>query len=317
MPNIVSYESLQAMMPDSAHWPIGRMWGLHDFCRSGAMRAGSYLEMFEQHFGKVDNAKNWTALAQFMNYDGHRAMFEAQGKNRMGLVIWMSHPAWPSVVWQTYDYYFEPTAAYFGCKKASEPLHVQWNAASDSIEVVNYSSGNISGLTASVEIRNLDGAVKWQNEAALQSSEDSVIPCLKMEYPDGLTDVHFIKLKLKKGGETLSENFYWRGLEDGNYQAIRTLPKVKLESETKIKREGSKWLITTRLQNPSPHPALMVRLKVVRKKTGDRILPVLYSDNYVSLMPGEQRTIQMELEHADTRGEKPRLEVSGFNAERR
>ena len=67
-------------------------------------------------------------LAQFTNYDGHRAMMEAQSKHRMGVLMWMSHPCWPSFVWQTYDYYLEPTAGYFGAKKGCEPLHVQWNS---------------------------------------------------------------------------------------------------------------------------------------------------------------------------------------------
>ena len=88
---------------------------------------------------------------------------------------------------------------------------------------------------------------------------------------------------------------------------------MDLESSIQVERQGDKWFLITHLNNPSEHPALMVRLKVVREKSGDRILPVLFSDNYVSLMPGEQRTIQMELEHADTRGEKPGVVITGFN----
>jgi len=131
--------------------------------------------------------------------------------------------------------------------------------------------------------------------------------------PDQLTDIHFIRLKLERDGKKISENFYWRGLEEGNFKAIRDIPKAKLESSTQIKHKGQQWYLTTELNNPSEHPALMVRLKVVREKSRDRILPVIYSDNYVFLMPGEQRTITMELEHADTRGEKPAVVISGFN----
>jgi hypothetical protein len=134
-----------------------------------------------------------------------------------------------------------------------------------------------------------------------------------MEYPAGLTPVHFIRLKLERGGETVSENFYWRGLEEGNYRAIRGLPKVKLEAATRAERQGSRWILTTELRNVSNQPALMVRLKAVREKSGDRILPALYSDNYVALMPGERRAIRTELEHADTRGESPKMVVEGFN----
>jgi hypothetical protein len=91
------------------------------------------------------------------------------------------------------------------------------------------------------------------------------------------------------------------------------MPKVKLEASTRATRQDSRWQLATELHNPSDHPALMVRLKAVREKSGDRILPAIYSDNYIALMPGERRTIQTELEHADTRGETPRIVVEGFN----
>jgi hypothetical protein len=313
MPNIPSIESVRAMLPEASMWPQGLLWGLHDFCLQGAQGGESFRRMIENNYGGANNAEEWVSLAQFVNYEGHRAMFEAQSKNRMGLLIWMSHPCWPSFVWQTYDYYLEPTAAYFGCKKASEPLHIQWNPDSESIEVVNYSAGNARDLTARVEVLNMDGAVQWEKAASLDSTEDSVAPCIKMEYPPGLTPVHFLRLTLTRGGDTVSTNFYLRGQEENNYRAMRGLPKVKLEAATRAERESNRWLLTTELHNVSSHPALMVRLKVVREKTVDRILPALYSDNYVPLMPGERRTIRTELQHADTRGEKPRVVVEGFN----
>jgi hypothetical protein len=240
-------------------------------------------------------------------------MFEAQGKNRMGLLIWMSHPTWPTMVWQTYDYYLEPTAGYFGAKHACEPLHIQWNPSSDRVEVVNYSAGTASGLTASAEILNLDGTVKWSRSTALDSKDDSVDSAMQLEYPSSLSAVHFIRLKLTRGGDVVSQNFYWRGLEKGNYRALRELPKVKLEATTHTEQHGGRWLLVTELRNTSAHPALMVRLKAVREKTGDRILPAIYSDNYIALMPGEARTIRTELENADTRGERPAMVVEGFN----
>ena len=313
MPNIMSLESVRQTMPEAALWPQGRMWGLHDFCLGGAQRAAGFREMIDNAYGGAANAEEWLTLAQFVNYEGHRAMFEAQSRNRMGLLIWMSHPAWPTFVWQTYDYFFEPTAAYFGAKKASEPLHIQWNMATDSVEVVNYSGGNAKGLTARAEIRNMDGALKWEKEVPVDSAEDSDFAAIKMEYPEGLTPVHFIRLKLTRRGRTVSENFYWRGLKEGDYRAIRQLPKVKIEAATRVERQGTRWQLTTDLHNVSAQPALMVKLKVVRAKTGDRILPALYSDNYVSLMPGERRSIAIEIEDADTRGEKPRVAVDGFN----
>ena len=57
----------------------------------------------------------------------------------------------------------------------------------------------------------------------------------------------------------------------------------------------------------------MVRLKAVRESSGDRILPAIYNDNYIALMPGEERTVHTEVLDADTRGEKPTIVIEGFN----
>lgn len=313
MPNVVTMDSLRQMMPEAALWPQGLEWGLHDFNLTSAQRLSGFRAMVDTSYGGADNAADWVRLAQFINYDGYRAMFEAQSQHRMGLLLWMSHPCWPSFVWQTYDYYFEPTAGYFGSKKGSEPLHIQWNAATDAIEVVNYSAGRVAGLTARAELLNIDGSVRWERSAAVDSDEDSVLAPMTMEYPEGLSAVHFIRLTLVRGGTTVSENFYWRGLEEGNYRALRALPKVSLEVGTRVERQGSRWLLRTDLSNASGAPALMVQLKAVRARSGDRVLPALYSDNYVSLMPGERRTILTRVEDADTRGEAPAIVVDGFN----
>ncbi len=314
MPNIVTLDSLRLMMPEPDMWPQGDMWGLHDFSLQGAQGGVSFRETIEKGYGGANDAAEWVTLAQFVNYDGYRAMFEAQSKNRMGLLIWMSHPAWPTFVWQTYDYYFEPTAAYFGAKKASEPLHIQWNPSTETVEVVNYSGGDSRGLTVHAEVLDMNGALKWEKSDSVDSLEDSVVSPIKMEYPSDVTPVHYIRLTLARGSEVVSTNFYLRGVQEGDYRAIRGLPKVKLEASTRAERNGNRWLLTTELRNVSAQPALMVRLKAVREKSGDRILPALYSDNYVALMPGEQRTIRTELDHADTRGERPRVAVEGYNA---
>lgn len=219
------------------------------------------------------------------------------------------------MVWQTYDYFFDPTAAYFGCKKASEPLHIQWNPVYQTIEVVNLHAGAREGLRAHAQIINTDGSVQWEKDTLVNSQEDSTVKCFRLEFPQTLSDVHFIKLTLYGNDRILSENFYWRGLEEGNLKALHNLAKVKLRTITKYKKVGDQWKLTTTLVNSSETPCLMVRLKVTGKKSGERILPVFFSDNYVSLMPGETRTITMSLKQQDTRGEKPCVVISGFNYE--
>jgi hypothetical protein len=313
MPNIVTYDSLKEMMPESAMWPMNDLWGHHDFSLRGAQGSESFIKRIQESYGGAGSAAEWVTLAQFVNYEGYRAMFEAQSKNRMGLLIWMSHPAWPSLVWQTYDYFLEPTAAYFGAKKASEPLHIQWNPVTDHVEVVNHNAGDQKALTAEIEILNMDSTRKWDRVANLDSAEDTTGSAIQIEWPADLTPVHFLRLRLTHGTRLISENFYWRGIEEANFRALRDLPKVKLNAATKAERRGHSWVLITELHNPSKSPALMVRVKPVRARSGDRILPALISDNFVALMPGERRTIRIELDHADTRNERPSVVVEGFN----
>ena len=313
MPDVMTYESLKQTLPESALWPQNSLWGIHDYCLESAQAAASFNQMIETGFGKVENVKKFTELAQWINYNGYRGMFEGRSLFRQGLLLWMSHPAWPSMVWQTYDYYFEPTAAYFGCKKASEPIHIQWNPVFDNIEVVNYNARNRVGLTAKAQLINMDGSVQWEKETGLNCKEDSTAICFKLEFPKSLSSVHFIKLTLKQDDKTISENFYWRGLIDGNYQALNSLPVITLQNITKTEKSGKDWILTTTLNNATKTPALMIRLKVVGKKSGNRILPVFYNDNYISLMPGETKVITMKLKDEDTGREKPVVGISGFN----
>ncbi len=315
LPSPVNYESLKRMMPDSLFWPINRMWAIHDFSMESAQEGENYMKRLENYFGQIDNAKEWLEYAQWISYQDYRAIFEAQAKNRMGALIWMTHCAWPSFVFQTYDYYFDPTGAYFGCKKGSEPLHIQWNAFTDSIEVVNYSIPDTDNLTATVELLNIDGTVKLKKHFELNCPIDQIRHIYLLEHPEGLSGVYFIRLKLEKEHKLISENFYWTGLEEGDYKEIAKLPKVKLDILTSSFKKNGKWFLTAELSNNTKTPALMVRLKVVGDKNKEQILPVIISDNFVSLMPGEKRTVNIEVNNSDTRGNKPQVEIEGVNVE--
>ena len=312
-PCIPPMDSVRAMMPESAIWPLGLDWGLHDFTLQGAQGGTAFRTLIDENYGGATNGEDWIALAQFVNYEAYRAMFEAQSRYRMGVLLWMSHPCWPSFVWQTYDYYFEPTSAYFGSKKGAEPLHIQWNSYTETIEVVNYSAGNVGALTAEVEILNLHGTSMAKKSAPVQATEDSVAEAIKMKYPAGLTRVHFLRLTLTQNGAVRSTNFYMRGVEQGDLRAIRTLRKANVQAITTMEQRGDRWFLTTTLQNTSAWPALHVRVKAVRETSGDRILPAIYDDNYIALMPNESRIVKTELHAADARGERPGIKVEGFN----
>ena len=305
---------MSRMLSEENQWPQNSVWGVHDYTLENAQSCATFNEMIQTAFGEASDLKEFTEWAQWINYNGYRAMYESRSWNRKGLIIWMSHSCWPSMVWQTYDYYFEPTAAYFGAKKGSAPIRIQWNPVSQQVEVVNNNAMDQTGLKAEAMIVNYDGKVVYQTSADLDSKEDTTTPvcALVFDSPE-LSEVYYIKLRLTQGGRLLADNFYCLGKEDGNLNQIHSLPKVKVDAATSVKRNGDEWEANVQLKNNTDVPALMIRLKVYGKKTGERILPAYYSDNYISLLPGEEKEITITFKEEDTRGEVPAVEISGFN----
>ena len=304
MPSVMNYENMVRAFGIDNVEPVNtmehpnEMYGIHDYTlgvvASAAQAADSFNKMIEKGFGEPADARGFAYLAQWINYDGYRAIFEARSEYRRGMILWMSHPAWPSMVWQTYDYFFEPIGSFFGCKKACEPLHIQMNSLHGTVEVVNYHAGARQGLTAEARILNMDGSEAWSKDCTLDIAEDSTATCFTLEVPEDISEAYFVKLALKDAsGAVVSDNFYWQGREEGNYQALRTLPKTKLHLAAK-KLSSTNFEVT--LENRGEVPALMIRLKVKDSATDDLALPVWYSDNYFFLMPGERKVVDVQLE---------------------
>lgn len=319
-PTIMNYENLARSLGEENVNPVNTiehpndMYGAHDFnlgtTKFSAQRGYLFNEFYAKAFGsQPHDAKEFTMLSQWICYDTYRAIFESRAEHRQGVLLWMSHPSWPSLVWQTYDYFFEPTAAYFGCKKGSEPIHIFLNPVKRDIEVVNYSAGNLSALKATAHIYDITGKEVWSKTVALDIKEDATKQCFPLDVPATTSDTYFVRLYLHSAdGKQLSENFYWQGKEEGNFQGIRKLPQTKVD----MKVSGKNGQYTAIITNNSNTPALMLRVKAVDSKTNDLILPVWYSDNYISLMAGESRTITIKVRNEDCKG-KPIIKLEGFN----
>ncbi len=310
MPNVMNIENLRRTMSPDALWPQSLQWGQHDFTLQGAQRSSEFNRLVKEGFGEAGSAEEFTRWAQLINYNGYRGMFEATSKSRAGLLLWMSHPCWPSMVWQTYDYYFEPTAAYFGAKKACEPLHIQYNALTDSIEIVNHSAGNLTAITATATIFDLQGKRVSQQKARLASSEDTTLAWIKRSrlISSAPSDVYFMRLQLTDKKGIIAENLYIMGREENNYQALASLPQAEVVQQTTIQPTADGQKATVTLQNKSRVPAVFLRLNL-KGNDGEQILPALYSDNYLTLMPGEKRTVNISWRNEDARGQEAHIEV--------
>jgi hypothetical protein len=163
----VNFESFKKFMPKENWWPRNEMWDQH-FFGPRAFNAGpdSYEASVTNGYGAPKGIEDFCRKAQFVSLESNRAMFEgwqdAMGEDASGLMTWMSQSAYPSMVWQTYDYYYDLTGAYWGVKKACEPLHIQWNPLTNAIKVINTTRKDADGLTASADVYNLDGTLVKQ-----------------------------------------------------------------------------------------------------------------------------------------------------------
>ncbi|GHT77517.1 hypothetical protein AGMMS50262_18720 [Bacteroidia bacterium] len=310
MPNVPSVESMRAMMPEDKLWPINEMWGIHDFCNS-AQGSTAYRTAVNK-YGTPNSIEDFCLQSQMVNMENHKAMFESfAGAKANGALMWMSQSAWPSTVWQTYDYYLEQTAGYYGCKKASEPLHILWDCNANKIKVANNTGKSYENLSAEARIYNLDGTLQYTKTLQTNIAEDEVKDCFTISYPDTLSSIHFIKLQLKQGDEVLSDNFYWRAKTYQSYRGLKDMNKVTLKGAWKT--DGKQIRVT--IANPTSDVALMIRLKTVKNQSGERVLPVYYSDNYFSLLPGETKTINLEFDTKFLGGEQFKLLLEGWNIE--
>lgn len=318
MPNVMTYEGLVRTFTPATLWPQTETWGQHDYTMEGAQRGASFNNIIANAFGQAKNAKQFAELAQWENYEGYRAMYESGSKDRMGLLIWMSHACWPSMTWMCYDYYFEPTAAFFGCKKACEPLHIQWNALTRDPEVVNLAAGKHEGLTATRQILNVKGEVIRDNRTTLSTADDTTTPLQALHVDDTYNlqggKVFFVRLELKDAaGKLLSDNFYITSNDEGNLQELNTLPKLKAD-KLLLTVAGNGTTRTVTVENTASTPAILLRLNL-KGADGEQILPVDYSDNYFHLMPGEKKTVTIAWKAEDARAQQPLVQLSGFNAE--
>lgn len=309
-----TFESVKLFIPQKDWWPLptdeqlknddDNVWNKHFFGKEASnANPINYKKSVNTQYGESSSLEEFCEKAQLLNIEVMKGMYEAWNdkmwNDAAGLLIWMSHPAYPSFVWQTYDYYYDPTGAYWGAKKACEHLHIQWNASNNSIKTVNTTSKDLKGATAKATIYDLNGkelpAYGQSKQIDVPASNIAEAFILDFSASKELTPLHFIKLELTDAkGKLISENFYWRnGVKELDYTLLNTLPEADVSCRL-IDKSISKGKIKITLKNNSQTVAFANRIRLINKTTQERVLPVIMSDNYVTLMPGEEKVISIE-----------------------
>ncbi len=330
-------ESLQRMMPEEQLRLDSEAWTFH--AGLGAFKNTSLIEKaVKNRYGSFKNLPEFVELSQILGYEAWRAMFEAYARNfpeGTGVIGWMLNSPWPSLIWQLYDYYFNANGAYYGSKKACEPLHIQYSYDNHTIWIINFTRQEYRSINATVRIfgtqSNLITQKKVESLSLDNYSQKQILNLEELIDFKTLPEIFFLDLSLSSSSapRIKSKNFYWLTKEpdqlvekdDWHYTPvkkavdlteIRNLLKISLQKEISIERKETSYIIQLKLKNHSERIAFFIWAKIKDADTNKFISPVYWSDNCVSLIPGETYLLNAEVSAENLEG-KPEIEISGIN----
>jgi exo-1,4-beta-D-glucosaminidase len=336
-PAIPPRESLERFIPKDHLWPIDDVWNYH----AGGERfttVNVFTDGLTRRYGTPSSLDDYERKAQAMTYDGQRAMFEAYGRNKYnatGVIQWMLNNAWPSLIWHLYDYYLVPAGGYFGTKKACEPVHVQYSYDDNSVAVVNSTYQGVKGAKVEAKLYNIDAKEKGSGDATIDLPPDSSTKAFDLPKVGDLTKTYFLRLQLHNAeGKRLSDNFYWLSTkpdvmdwknrkdtvytpqaEFGDLTGLSGLPPAKVAVSRLVGVSGRNYWMSVTLENQGEGIAFMVHARITRGEGGEDLTPILWTDNYVSLLPGERRELTARYDDQSLAGKEPVLVVDGYNLE--
>ena len=337
-PAVPPAEELKTFVPEDKLWPIGDVWNFHAG-GSEFKNIDLFTHALEMRYGKAKSVSDYAWKSQAMIYEGQRAMFEAYGRNKYkstGIIQWMLNNAWPSLIWHLYSYDLRPAAGYFGSKIALEPIHVQFNYDDRTIAVVNSTQRPQDGLKIIAKVYDTNGAEKFSREADVDVTADGVARSVAIPEPSDISTAYFLKLQLfSASGERLGQNFYWLSTKPdeldfaktewyytpqtsfADFSSLQDLPKATVQAALRS-APGNEHdaVFHVSVGNTGKSVAFLTRLRLVKGKERSEILPVYWSDNYVSLLPGEKRELTVHVRKADLgnlAGAQLNLIVDGFN----
>jgi hypothetical protein len=304
------------LVPDSTlPFPLNNSWGYHDACE-GAARYSKYYGAMKDHFGAPVSVRDFSEKMQLLNADGYRGIFEAAGhrlNQTGGVMLWKLNAAFPSVVWQIYDWYLEPNAGYYFMQRACEPVHVQLNLDDSLVAVVNRTYRPRKGLSVSASVLGLDGSVLYEKSAPVSLDTTDVREILPLgSVLAAAKGVSFVVLELKDAeGKRLSHNVYWMAPAN-DFTSLRSMPSAHVESTVlRVEKTAKEYRYTLRFKNTSRQLAFFLNPQVVQG--GAEIMPSFWSDNYFSLAAGGSTTVTVSIPMEKTTKGDLSLVLEGWN----
>lgn len=323
IPSQPPYNSLIKIIPNliwdkTAPYPMNNTWGYHDAATGNGRYDLYYNHMVSRH-GQPVSMEDFSDKMQLMNAVGYQGIFEAaQHKlnDNGGIMLWKLNAAFPSVIWQIYDWYLQPNAGYYFMQNACEPLHVQLNLNDSAVAVVNRRHHPIAGLTVEARAYSLKSELLFSQSVPADLGAEEIRKKLIPMAPflEKAMGVSFIVLRCKDAaGNIVSRNTYW--LERSrDFKPMQQMPRTTITAHVLAYDKGSvENNCTVEVSNTSGQLAFFVRLQLMDDR--NEILPSLWSANYVTLLPGETMRVTVEFPAGIVPRAQPMIRLSGWNVE--
>ncbi len=334
-PQVPPIESIRKMISKEHEWPINnKVWEYH-LGRNEFQSLKRFLTAFNKRYGEANSLEDFAYRAQISNYEAMRAMFESFAVNKYhstGVVQWMLNSAWPEMFWQLYDWYLMPNGAFYGAKTACQPLNLAYNYKNKAIYLTNEYLNAFSNLKAEIKVLDIESKILLDKTIDVGIDENTSKKIFEWPEIKGLSTTYFVDLRLKnENGEIVSNNFYWLSTKEdlhdfpksywvytplksfADFTALNTMPEAEVVSTTSFSKNGENTKLEVKLTNSSNKIAFFIEMLVVSKESGKSVLPVFWSDNYVSLLPGEEKTYTAEFATKNLNGEKPVFKMIYLN----
>ena len=297
-------DQCRKFMPEKMLWPM-------DVAAWKYREGGGFDRMTEFHhqavnaYGESETFDEYCRKSQAADALAHRALWEAWNlaMNRAtGVLFWYNNTPVPQLGSHAWDYDLDQTASFFAQKSALAPLHAQYEYLSNRVSVVNDTCAE-RRLAVRAEVYDFESRRVWERSADVFSRSESCVDAFAIPFDELaslfplLSKPHFVKLRLMEGDREVDSTFYWRsssvyegqdtatGPCTGGFAALSDLPRT----DVRLVRDGDRLTV----ENCGDRIAFMVEVRCIGKD-GRRVVPVHYSDNFVSLLPGERVTLTVE-----------------------
>lgn len=347
--------TMEKFLPEDSRWPFNKVWEMHAGSAPGNKKLEGIHKVIAKRYGGADNLADFVGKAQLAQYESTRALFEAYGaldwRTHKVTIYWMLNTSWPSFFGQLFDHYFGAGGTYFGAKKALRPISVVFDSfavgdrTQGQVTLANHSPESLKDTTVTARVYALDGTLLNSYKEIVDScTPASIHQVLSIPRPASSHPVFFVRLTATtRNGYSLAENTYWcssvddvpdlvkregdnalvamqvRQTQWADFTALATMPQVTLQAKVSeapadSQNNGMRNFRIV-LRNPSNHIAFFVRTEL-HDNDGMEILPITYSDNYVTVYPGETVEIDAAFERNRYQGITtlaliPALQASG------